>query len=1292
MICWGNTPAINVIDKQSQNEGLLALPVKQPVVIDGKLDEWDSLGRIEIFPDFETRDRYSVEVRAAWDSEALCLAFRWKDPDGQHNAVDPSVEPESGWRADAVQMRIATTDQTTWLTTWLFSPKQIPVVLKDVWKDRKNSRAGQISQLLQGKPGTTQLGEGVEMAYRNEAGGFVQELKIPWKHLYATPPKAAAGNRFAMGIEVIWGGPDGRTKSVNRYADNVQPGVTKRQFFWNDSKIWGDVTLVAEPPAEARAYQAEVADLTPMKGVPIHFPNIPADASAMTVVIEDESGQRIRNLVADFPIRSAALVAWDGLNDQGQAVKPGAYVARGLTQSGMKVVYEGSYFNPGDPPWALPDGTGAWGADHTNPAAVAADVEGVFLGWPYAEGGFGTIGLSVIGKKIWSQRTGAAVLTLVGNDVWGAFADMHGEKDWQLSRFDRATGKGRPFQPGGVLQPFPLSLTELLGADFTGKIIGLVAAKDQVFLGTSEGKLYTLSAREAEKMAEMEIPGLTQLAWGPELGLLAVANGKLWRVENGKTQLVSVPAEVEPGCLAIRPDGLVALWNLKNRQVILGRIQKQRFEVSGTIGNPGGRPIRGTFEPLGLNEVVSIAFGPRGELWAVESDLFPRRISVWNDQGKLVRDYVGNTGYSGSGSYLHPQKSDTAFLGPIEMRRNAEGDWKVNRLLWVPDRSKGECFEWNYRDYGIPQLFRPSKDPQKREWIFYPGRQAILPRVFFVEAEESFKPAAAVVLAGHVSGGLGPRGRVEKQPEGEFAGLNGYDLLFWTDANADGKVQRSECEVAPALKPAEVGEAGKPAFPLTVGWGGRADTEFSFFTTDGRKVFEFKPTSFSKEGYPRFSPASVMAHDWPVNGEVVPLADQKTALILDTKKDAKRPTQLAAIRREDGHILWSYPNPFPGVHGSHEATMDRPGLMIGSLFLSGVVEDKNREGFCLVRGNSGQDFLFTLDGLMVGSLFRDARHPAANNLPATEAELRGKNLMDYTLGFEPFMGWFGKQSDGVVRLTVPTAGQAVMIARLEGLDQVKRLAPVKIELKQTDLSRDTPVAVEEPAQKKIATIRRAPADFKFTNPSDWKSFDPLKLERSGAAETAEVRLAYNEKSLFLEFSVTDASPWLNHGTDFRTLFKSGDAVDFQFGPAGSRKDPGAADSRILIAPLNGKPVAVWMKPVASAASPKEAYVYESPVGRREFQSVRLAPEIHVAAESEADGYVVRAEIPLALLGVKSPPEGAWAADFGFIVSDENGQVNVARRYWNNAHTNLVSDLPSEAWFSPNAGGEVQFEK
>jgi hypothetical protein len=79
-------------------------------------------------------------------------------------------------------------------------------------------------------------------------------------------------------------------------------------------------------------------------------------------------------------------------------------------------------------------------------------------------------------------------------------------------------------------------------------------------------------------------------------------------------------------------------------------------------------------------------------------------------------------------------------------------------------------------------------------------------------------------------------------------------------------------------------------------------------------------------------------------------------------------------------------------------------------------------------------------------------------------------------------------------------------------------------------------------------------------------------------------------------------------------------------------------------------------------------------------------------EQTDSGYVLRAAIPLDLLHVPTLPTGTWRADFGIVLSDTEGLKNVARRYWSNQKTNLVNDLPSEAWFPPTMSGEVTFEK
>ena len=201
-----------MIGRQSQNEGMLVVPAPGAVVIDGKLDDWDQSGRIWMFADKDVRSRYSGQIAAMWSADALYLAFRWFDPTPMVSNINPLTDPREGWRSDSVQMRVRTADQISWLTTWFYTPKTQPVMDVTVWKDMKSSREGTQSTLLLAEPGQTSLGQGIEMAYRatEDKTGFVQEIKIPWKVVFKSPPQAAPGMTLQIGFEMLWGDPTGK--------------------------------------------------------------------------------------------------------------------------------------------------------------------------------------------------------------------------------------------------------------------------------------------------------------------------------------------------------------------------------------------------------------------------------------------------------------------------------------------------------------------------------------------------------------------------------------------------------------------------------------------------------------------------------------------------------------------------------------------------------------------------------------------------------------------------------------------------------------------------------------------------------------------------------------------------------------------------------------------------------------------------------------------------------------------------------------------------------------------------
>jgi hypothetical protein len=381
--------------------------------------------------------------------------------------------------------------------------------------------------------------------------------------------------------------------------------------------------------------------------------------------------------------------------------------------------------------------------------------------------------------------------------------------------------------------------------------------------------------------------------------------------------------------------------------------------------------------------------------------------------------------------------------------------------------------------------------------------------------------------------------------------------------------------------------------------------------------------------------------------------------------------------------------------------MPEPGLLIGPLKTMGVVQVGDEAGSVFaMRGNLGQDFFMTTDGVFVGAMFRDGRLPV-EPLPAKEEHLIGQPMSSYSEGGEPFSGWFGRQDDGVVRMTTSMARTACMIVRISGLETIKRfqLEPITLDaatLVKMDRDNITRMATAEADSEKTYTVTRwneSPTIDGVAN--EWKKIPGVAISRTGTTERATAKLAYDAEYLYRLFEVTDASPWMNKGKDFPQLFKTGDAVDLQLtvDPSLPRhgKQPNAADLRLLLAPFERSPAAVLMKPVDPTAAKSLATDYHSPVGDKHFDRVAILAAVTIRVKVEPDKYTVEAAVPLAALGLQARSGQTIRGDLGFISSDAAGTVNVARTYWANPHTNLVNDLPLEAWLNPDKWGRLTFE-
>jgi len=1267
----------NMIGSQSHNEGMLVLPAPGPVEVDGQLGDWDLSGRIWVFSESAIRDQYSVKISAMWDKEYLYLAARWRDPTPMTSSVDPAFTPSYGWRSDSWQLRVFT-DHRADLTTWYFTKAKTAVM--HINRDSLRSEG----EVLQAK-GDTSLGRGIEMAYlKTGEGGYTQELKIPWSELYRDKPNIEPGLEFKLGLEVLWGDVTaGKAMPEHRYSDNMQPGVTNREFYWKNPRPWGNATLVAEGNVEKRRYFPQGS--RPQGTIPVRV-RVPEAARKFTIAINDETGQRVRNLIADvdpadFEVETSngqrvVEVLWDGLDDTGSLVPAGTYTIHGLSHKGIDAIYEQAFYNPGSPPWATADSSGAWGSDHADPQRIARAGDRMILSYGIAEGGSALIAIGPDGQKQWGEKRGANLLAADANHVF-AFGRDHLNHSWILNRYNARDGSFAPFVIDGEPRPFDLRLNDLMDkGEKTSGVTAVARYQDALFVALADGQLMVLDSETAVLRRTINIGPCFALA-GDDQSLFGATDNSVFHInlDNGATVELPIKGVQEIADLAVDVTGHVLVADRGADS------QVKAFNANGqlqyTCGVKGGRALRGQFDPQAMMRVKSIDVDRNGDVWATESWANPRRLSVWNPEtGKLVRDFVGGTGYSGRNAYLSSDPT-AGYVGSIKLNLDPERTTEqVEEILWVPDPKRREGFSlWSDSHwYASPRFFTASRGPAEGQtFLYFQGDYGIY-HAFYMQRDGRWQPTSALTTVEYLREEVLLPGLTEH---------NEKQGVFWNDLNHNAAIEQDECLILDR------------ELPLRGYWGTAPGTDFSLYLHGKtRGTTRYQPVRFASDGAPVYGPEGMSTLTPQLEMEVVPVIEED--LLISLGGHALKGGWLRANNRSDAISVWRYPNPYPGVHGSHRAPMPQPGLVIGPLNIIGVAKVSPTVGNVLMmRGNLGSDYLFTVkDGLFIASLFGDTRLPTPA-LPDHEADLIGKSVKHYSNGGEPFNGWFGRQSDGQVRMLNGMAGQAAMVFDMVGLDTIQRIEPTALKVDTALLAKaesSNQARSAKSAKPRVYALQRfaTPPSTDETN-NAWVDIPKLEVKTAGNPHTAQAQLGYTDTHLYVRFDVRDRSPWVNSGKEWDRLFKTGDAVDLQLRV---KPSPGKTDSdellegdlRVVIAPFDNQPVAVLMQPKSSNAPPSEQRAYQSPVTTKKFDRVVLLQDADIHVTTHASGYTVKARLALTDLGLLLQPGMQLRGDVGLIASDEAGTVNRSRVYWANPHTNLVNDLPYEAWLTPAAWG------
>jgi hypothetical protein len=295
-----------------------------------------------------------------------------------------------------------------------------------------------------------------------------------------------------------------------------------------------------------------------------------------------------------------------------------------------------------------------------------------------------------------------------------------------------------------------------------------------------------------------------------------------------------------------------------------------------------------------------------------------------------------------------------------------------------------------------------------------------------------------------------------------------------------------------------------------------------------------------------------------------------------------------------------------------------------------------------------------------------------------------------TPGGEWFGGQFFQRPEGT--MYVICGRPAGVIGHVTGLETTRRLAGQSIvftaeqyavtRTRMADAARD-----REQVKTMQVTPLKQPAAPPALQAFRWDA------QRSAAwrydqTRSAEATWGYDKEHLYVAFQVQDTTPMVNSGEDARRLFKFGDAaiLELRTDPDQHSRQAAQGDLRLLFSVHQGKPVAVLYDYVHPGA--KEPVELTS-VKTTRIDRLDVLKNAKVAIDRTADGYTLRAAVPLSDLGWEPQPGKTYPGDFGIVYSDKTGQINELRMYWSNHATGIVSDLSLEADIQPANWGRFQ---
>ncbi len=1251
--------AVGAFAQQSNNTALHAVPAPGNMVIDGKLDDWDLSGQIDVYANYRMKNSYSAKVAAMWDKDNYYLCVLWRDPTPMYNMVDSNFDIGSGWKSDCLQLRLKTDMVIGDVTCWYSTAAKHPVV--NIAYGRFTGGRDKETDVNAFQSLTDALKDGAQEAFTlgEDGKSYTQEIALPWRLItgqsaivkatgkaYRAPKTYGAGDTFNMGMEFLWGPADGKTFPIHRYADLLMPGKSSREFFWTAENDWGPVTL--EPKGHLKPASADAGPSTEylqktQGPVKLQY-TMPYDGF-VTLVVDDAQGHRVKNILGMAPRNKGKQTDyWDGTTEDGKLAVPGAYHWRGLFHQGVDPTYEASYGTPGTPPWDNAEGSGAWMSDHTCPVAVAVGGNTVLMAASGSEGGWALIGTDLTGKKKWGQRKFQAISALAADDTYAYAAMDSAEWAGQLT-----PTVGRCLLTDGSYAPFatdkgPQLIVDVAPAAEQAHLTGIAVGKDTLTVALAgPDVLRTFDKKTMAPKGDVPLAQPGALAVGADGTLYAISGARLVKMVDGKPTVL-VDGLDHPAGLTVDAQGRLYV----TEQGAAMQVRVIAANGTTTIGTKGGRPQPGTWDPQGMRNPRGLAVDGQGRLWVAENDMWPKRVSVWGADGKLVRDYIGPTTYGGMGAVADPADKTRVFGNGCEFKLDYAANTAVVKANVLTENLVGDLVKFQGREY-------------------YENKQGQL----YLRKGDALVPVAQF-------GQLRPQD-IEKSgiPVTAPAGVRDWFGYLWCDLNDDGKMSANEV-------------AATTTVIAPGGWGGQwTDERFDLYSAPGgyyRQIVTKIPLKgFTPGGAPIWDLHDLkQIADWPAPGP--------NKLFLATKGTVIVGTPLTCYA-DDGTRLWTYSRDmWNDVHGSHLAPIpERDDQFVGVLSCCGVANTPLGKVFAM-NSNMGRLYVMTADGLLVATVFQDCR---IGSDPWPTSAKPGSPMGGVTMGGEWFGGYFFK-SEATNEFYLIAGGTSYNLIKLNGLEKVQALPGGALTMSGKDL-----LAAERLQQQRAAAAATAQTltITRLTAPKVDGRLDKYPEARRIAWNAgpygARAALGVDDANLYVAIDVNgDNNPMVNSGKDPSLLFITGDCVDLQLGtdPAADPKrgDAALGDIRVSISVLDGKPIAVLYRFKANGA--KHPQVFSSPWRKFSVDDVEVLGDAKIVLNRRGDGYGIEAALPLAALGFTPQPGKAYKCDVGVIFSDPTGTTRAARVYWANKATGLVNDVPGEIMPTPQLWGTATVEK